>query len=296
MTSIFDIEKRLPLRKECSRLNEFIKKNRFHIRNDNDFYDLYGIIDEFIFIKWGYRHTSTCLDEYLDYFNIDFNYFKEHNIVLSDEKYLYYLETMVNLIQIVDKDLKNQNAFIVNYAETDKMNEFIITLKINIELILEANNLKIYIVNPNMIRFTKRDADADTAIIILNDRDISLDILSFLDFRNENNINEKKSIISRLYKHLESNQSSYKNIRIKPDNNSKDINPLDDFFMLANKFDIRHHPKELEKNGTIQNLDERRTLEVLDICFRLFLRIVNTSEAISDQDYINNLKSEFNLK
>lgn len=295
MTSIFDIEKRLPINIECKRINELIKKNEFYIRNDNSFYNLYQIIDNYLFLKWSHRHTATCLNDFFDYFDINFQYYKDRNIYLQEHQCLYYLETLVNFIAFLINDINNPFTQIVKFSDYVSINEFIKSLSKNIDITLESVNMKKYDANTSMIRFTKRDADADAAIIAANDRDIALDILSFLDFRNENNINEKKSIITRLYKHLEANQSIYKSIRIKSSAISKDINPYDDFFLLANKFDIRHHPKDLLKNGSFQKLDDNRTKEVLDICFRLFLRIVNTSQAVVDQDYINNLKQEFNI-
>lgn len=295
MTSIFDIEKRLPLNLECKRINQLIKKNKFYIRNDNTFYNLYDIIDNFLFLKWSHRHTATCLNDFFEYFDIDFKYFKDSNIYLSDNQCLYYLETLVNFISFLSNDINNPFTQIVKFSDFDLINEFIKSISKNIDITLESVNMKKYSANLSIIRFTKRDVDADAALVAVNDRDIALDILSFLDFRNENNINEKKSIITRLYKHLEANQNIYKSIRIKPNANTKDLNPYDEFFILANKFDIRHHPKDLLKNGTFQKLDDKRTIDVLDICFRLFLRIINTSQAISDQEYINNLKSDFSL-
>lgn len=295
MTSIFDVEKRLPLKKECERINKFIINNSFYVTNGYGAnLNLYQIVDGFLFLDWKHRGTATQINEFLDYFDIDLNKFGYSNHIFSDTQYLYYLETLINLLDLIRIDYSKPYNFKIAYSN-DSIRGFVESIIENIDIILEANNFMKYQTKNSTIQFTKRDVDADSAIITVQDRDIALDILSFLDFRNENSLNEKKSIITRLYKHLEANQSTYKSIRIKSSAISKDINPYDDFFLLANKFDIRHHPKDLLRNGTFQKLDDKRTIEVLDICFRLFLRIINTSQAISDQDYINNLKSEFSL-
>lgn len=300
-TSIFEVEKRISIKVECIRLHNFIINNEFQCAKKGIAYttgrNLYEIFDQFYILSWKHRLTATSISHYFSYFGLDFEDLASKKIDWEDKDFLYYLEFIANLTSILLSDLDNEYTYKVGYRDPHSFEDYVLAVQNNIKTILELNNYTLYRSDKETIRISKRDAEVDTAINSINNPDIAIDLLSFLDIRNKDNLNEKKAIISRLYKHLESNvNKSYGDHIVKVNSKSKDINLKDLFTFLSNNFDIRHYPKELEKNGTLHKLDDEQTLKLLEISYRLFVRIINTGEIINDFDYVQTLKTEFALK
>lgn len=241
---------------------------------------------------WDHNKGALNIKDYFYDIGIDIKHNDKNSHYLeTDNEILLFIQFIFEFFFIIEKNLSqysiNKNLY----------NNWATPLAKMIRERLELSNYSVDVTEEDKVFIRKRNAEIDTAIQIIEDKQIIEDILSFYDFRNENDLIEKKSIITRFYKYLEKEENSkYKNHRIKISSKSKEINLFDNFFMIANNFDIRHSPEKLKQIGTIHKLDEKRTLELLNLEFKLFLRITTSIDLLKNQEYIDELINEFQLK
>lgn len=281
--NIHTIERRGDLKVTFNRVDNYLLNNRI-----GSYYFL-NIVNSLI-KHWEYNKGALNLNDYFRDIGLNFKTDKTSRYLESDSEILLYIQFIFEFFFVIDNHLDNYSI---------SQSEYINWVKPLARMIRERLELSNYTIDTDendLVNIGKRDPDIDSAILAIDDKQIIKDILSFNDFRNENDLNEKKSIISRFYIYLESDKcSEFKDLRIKISGNAKDIKLFDDFFMIANNFDIRHYPEKISMNNTLHMLDDTRSLELLNLEFRIFLRIINSKKLLQDQNYFQKIKEEFKL-
>lgn len=272
--SIFDLEKRTDLRKECLRLHEYLSKKNFILTNDysvwnNNFWNMVNIC----FTYWPYRYTALNIQEFFDIHGLPFNVDEMNN-----EQLLYYLQIILDFIMwLYTYDESNpyveENKFLseILYKNEKKLNIIIE----NIELTIEQANYKIEKVDQHYI-FIKRNVDLDSILKQFETKeDIRITLLSYNDFRIEKSIDEKRMILKRLADWLEPQKNKFTKI---------DGQLTDDIFYLLNSIKIRHN------NSKQVNLDDDSLLALYDDLFKMIIHLIRSEDIKRIQSSIQNLK------
>jgi len=263
--SIFEIERRTrSLFEEQKRLDDLLLSQEFYLYGNNR--NIVWAISE-TFINWPHRGLSLGLTEYFQDLGINFR------VALTDEQCLLYFEFIYNYLQWF-KSIKS-SSIVYRYLSEQayyEITQLLPQIENQIKRILELSNFSINLFPDNTFRIMKRDTDLDSVIMEVNDESIRYDLLSYLDFRNENNLTEKKSIITRLYVYLEQNISiqKYSHVRFRLNPQSPEIDPYDNFFYICNTFKVRHGKDEGKKKQIVLPDDE--TIELCDIAYYMFLQ------------------------
>jgi len=283
--NIHTIERRGDLETTFSRVDDYLNYQVIGKYSQRYF----QIVDEEI-KHWKDNKGALTLNDYFDDIELKFKKIDaSHRNLESDSQILLYLQFVLEFMFILEEKCK-----IYSITETE-FTSWALPLVKMIKERLELSNYTFNVENEK-VYIHKRNPEIDSAILVVNDKQILNDILSFNDIRIENNLNEKKAIITRFYKFLESDKyATFKELRLKITSGGKDIKLFNNFFMIANNFDIRHFPANLKKNGTLHKLNDDRTVELLNLEYRIFLRIINSTQLIEDQDYVEKLLKEFNL-
>lgn len=156
---------------------------------------------------------SDLLTDYFDSFPLSGTsrnvkeFFEERGINSKQEDYnLYLLNLYSNFIFWLTEEYKSLKSLELEF-------KFIHNLYDRILLILESQNYNdILSEEKNEFGFldvftVKRDEDIDSVLEFISP-ELRLDLLSYIDFRFENNIKHKESIIARLYKDIESKKTT----------------------------------------------------------------------------------------
>lgn len=272
--SIFDLEKRTDLRKECIRLNEYLSKARF-ITYDNgmvrygDFWNMVNCCLTY----WPYRYTALNIQDFFDIYGLPFNVDEMNN-----EQLLYYLQIILDFVMWLftydeNESYDEENQFLsdILYKNEKELNIIIE----NIELTIEQANYKIEKVDQHYI-FIKRNVDLDSILRQFETKeDIRITILSYNDFRIEKNIDEKRMILKRLADWLEPQKNKFTKIDNQLTNN---------IFYLLNSIKIRHN------NSKQVNLDDDSLLALYDDLFKMIIHLIRSEDIKRIQSSIQELK------
>ena len=251
--SIFDIEIRLNINKEFHKMVDY-----FHSINGTTYcngwgYNLIRAINQKAFQEWPFRGTAISCEEYLDNIGLPNYYFKrEHEI--SEEKFLYYLEFIYNIISF---SLMNKYITIKN--------ERVISIVKNLNIIAEKLNYQ-FVKEDERFLLVKRDADVDSVLDIV-EPNVSLLLLEYNDFKVKDDLNRKAEILKAIDKYIEENQSLYSKL---------DKNSYSSWGYIVNKFGINHKIEEKYKN-----ISNEERLEWYDKAFYLAIHLIRL-EKIKD--------------
>lgn len=261
--SIFELEKRTDLKKECIKIDKYLHNSQFSIL-DNSYqgYSFWDMVNSF-FEFWPYRYTATNIAEFFDLYELPFEVEKMNN-----EQYFYYLQLIVDIILWLDEQTsydRNSIEYQLSNLKQNNDNCFITILR-NISLIADLSNYRIAKIEKHYT-FIKRDSDVDSILsIIENEDDLRLALLEYNDFRIENDIKEKRIILKKLGDYIEPQ-------RKKLASYNKSL--TDDVFFMLNKFYIRHNN---EGNITLINDDEY--ILWYDKLYKMIIQLIRT-------EYIN---------
>lgn len=182
------------------------------------------------------------------------------------EKILYCLELYYNLLKwsVIHNDIR-KNQFEINF---DKSFDFTINAILeNIIYILEKSNYCIREKNKDDMIFPqyllyKRDASVDAVLEYVPE--ISDILLGYLDFRNRNDRDYKKSVIIQLYNFMEPNRTKYKGYICG--------SISEEFFVSSNKLGIRHNDKNQIK------IHYTKRIQIYDKLFKMALFVILTEQ------------------
>lgn len=261
---IYTIERRVDLRKVCCRIDDYIRKQTKAFN-----YNFYSDISTYIKF-FEHKNGALNLQEYFEDLGIDTEDFKNEIILIKDETFLLYIQAILALSVFFIEDIASKNL----YSSQDDYSDFFEPLFSMIKENLDLLNYTFYYSEDSKIIITKRDAHIDSVIGFIDDELVRQNILQYIDFRNENNIELKKSILSNLYVYYESMPSSNAKVLIKKSKFDKEIELSGIFRFIANNFNIRHHQKDEQFNTAIKEMSTDEISKVCDIAFYMFLEIV----------------------
>ena len=195
--SIFELEKRTDIRKECLRIEKYLAKPQF--RNFDGYYhnNTFWSMVNSCFKLWPYRYTATNASDFFDLLEL-------HTKVeeMNNTEYFYYLQFIYDFVMWVASYYYDADIYGINFNKKildlfiDNQDEFDL-ITTNIKIIMDFSNYSIEKINDHYT-FIKRDADTDSILsIIENENDLRLALLEYNDFRIENDINEKRIILKK---------------------------------------------------------------------------------------------------
>ena len=268
-TTIFTMERRNDFFKEYKTFLWDLKRST--ITTNKNSYKVFDYLNHCI-RYWPHRCGATSLDDYLKRIDIDVAEPRD------DKEMLLVLELLVNLLhwaprQYLNEDQNTNFAFALKKNsvenETDRMienAEYLLEQCCNMTIREEENEVfpKYYI--------TKRNAHVDLAVVAAPELKDTL--LGYLDIRNEDNLDYKKTALTTIYGYMEDHRKEYKTLTCSA--------VSEEFFTSMNSFGIRHNTK------TQIRMQRPKKMMACDKLFMMAVYVLQTTEV---NDYKNELKA-----
>lgn len=266
--SIFDLERRSDILKDFSRLVVDMKKAIVY-SNSMKKEDLYSFLDESI-QDWPYRQATSSMNSYLNSLNID----KPGEEIVDT---IYALELMYNLLKwapVYNTKMNNPLSGLNWDCNVHSVCERFIE---NIEFILEQNNMAVREGDEEdwtQYRIYKRMAEVD--VTLESAPELAEILLSYLDVRNEGDINFKKSALKMIADYLEPKRKELK---------GSVYNGLcEDVFFAFNNCNIRHN------NEKQINMQEPERIKMYDDTFKMSLLLVQAKDITDYRQKVKKIK------
>ncbi|MEI3386376.1 MAG: hypothetical protein V8R62_12260 [Faecalibacillus intestinalis] len=273
--SIFELEKRTDIRKECLRMEEYLDRPQFIKIDGYSGKSTFWSMANSCFKFWPYRYTATSVYDFFDLIQLPMKV-KEMN----NTEYFYYLQFIFDFVMwissynddvIFDID-PNEDLYDLFFDNEDEFD----LITTNIKIIMEFSNYSIEKINDHYT-FMKRDADTDSILsIIENENDLRLALLEYNDFRIENDINEKRIILKKLGDYLEPKRKEF---------NSINKSLTDDIFYMLNKFYIRHN-----NDGNIKFDSNTDYIKWYDKLFKMIIHLIRSKYILDVQKELKDYK------
>lgn len=267
--SIFTIERRKDFSEAFSKFFEDLQSSVTTSTGDSCKMFMYL---EHCIRYWPHRCGATGIDDYLKGIGVDITNPKE------DKDLLLILELLINLLHWAPKqdfkDNKN-NEFNVFFNKNDVENEAERLIE-NAEYLLEqCCDMTVRIVEDDKYPkyfITKRNVRIDAAVAVVPKlRDV---LLGYLDIRNADDIEYKKSALTDLYGYMEPRRKEYKALACSA--------VSEEFFISMNSFGIRHNT---------QSQVRMQTKKKMDVCDKLFMMAAYVLQTAEVNKYKNELKA-----
>lgn len=258
--SIFELEKRIDVLDETRNLISFLyKKDTFSW--NNHYNESFISMVNYYFPSWSYKKSALSCQQYFELYGIDVRR-------LTEESCLYLLEFLLNICSWIPAQIEYQSSY---SSFRDRNEQLISGIETSINSILEGVNYKAKKVKDKVLIY-KRNADVDSTISLTSNSDLATLLLQYLDFRNQNSVVEKGSILASLNIWIEKNKEEYKKI-----NNQlyKDVSAI------INNIGSRH------KENMDPPLTRKEKLHWMDNCFHLMLYLIRSVELKSIQNELN---------
>lgn len=264
--SIFELEKRFDWEKEFERIQKYIKEDS-EIQTLNDYYTYYELMDELIF-DFPLNESARSLEDYF----WDYGYYDED----KRKQDLLFINFWIVFLKWFESEGYISPSDFDCYSSFEKFRKDISKLILNF---LERANY-MYLDeefdkqnNIHHIYLVKRDVEVDSIIHIIQP-ELRILLLTFIDFRNENNLEYKEEACRKLYIELEKdinvlNVEPYKNL-------------FDDTKFILNM--MRH------KNQIYSSLSIDDKLELANKGFYMFIHLYRTTEIKRMQQEISEFK------
>lgn len=226
--------------------------------------------DKYLFLEWEHSNTFLNVSEYREHLGIN------NELVISRslnfDECLRYFEYVFNVVfQVLCSCI------------TDKI--ILNRIKRNIELVLAHFNYKIHSDDKNRKFIIIENNPAATSVAeIVEDDNISRDIIRYNHFILKGNLYEKKKILTQLYKEYEKIEKVLKK------NNHKSL--ADDLGFIFNALGIRHDKSDNKvTNQLVADMQETKLEEWCDRVYDTFLLAELTVNNINEKNKIDWLKT-----
>lgn len=289
--SILDLEQRIDPQGELKKLLTILKENKYQ-----DYNKSFTFVINRNFNLLPFVGTSTTFDEFFRDREIKLSSLQYHGFsdVEATQSLLYVISFYLTYSSWIQSDEYNRKLLFRYMDESKRIAYYLPFIKevknlitsmltlLNYQIIYEEEDNQYGFKTPLIV---KRDTDVDS-VLPLVDSDIRIDLLSYLDFRVENNLQAKQSILVRLYKTIIDDGKDKYSIKSE-DPKLKYQNELyRKISQLYNQTDIRHGGEKIE-------LTDEEKHKYYDMCFYLLLQLIRTPKSIEDMDEIG---QKFNPK
>lgn len=268
-TSIFTIERRKDFPAAFTKFFEDLQS--VVITSTGDSYKMFEYLNRCL-RYWPQRCGATGIDDYLKGIGVDITNPKE------DKDLLLTLELLINLLYWAPKQDFNddQNTdFSIALKKNDVENE---TGRLigNAEYLLEqCCNMTIREAEDDEFPkyyITKRNSHVDGAVIAVPE--LSDVLLGYMDVRNADDIEYKKSALTTIYAYMEPRRKEYKALACSA--------VSEEFFTSMNSFGIRHNTKSQVR---------MQAKKKMAVCDKLFMLAVYVLQTVEVNEYKNELKA-----
>ena len=208
-----------------------------------------NFVNNYLFMNWEYRDTTTSISEFRDLLGISNRTIMSYNLDINT--FLTYLEYVINILSLMMKKSRQENR------------EHITPIQTNIKILLTHFNYKIYEIDSDRVKYIViEDNPHATAVAeMVDDDDISRDIIKYNHFMLKGNVYEKKKILTQLYKEYEKIKGSIKYEGLK-----------NDLGFIFNSLGIRHDKGDNKTtNRLVQTMTDPQIEEWCDRVYELFL-------------------------
>ena len=220
---------------------------------------------------WPHRCGATGIDDYLKDIGVDITKPKE------DKDLLLILELLINLLHWAPRQDFNDDrntAISLAFKKNDVENETDRLIR-NAEYLLEqCCNMMIREQEDDEFPkyfITKRNARVDSAVFAVPE--LSDALLGYMDVRNSDDIEYKKSALITIYGYMEQHRNEYKALTCGA--------VSEEFFTSMNSFGIRHNTK-----SQVRMRVEKKKI----VCDKLFMMAVYVLQTGEVNEYKNELK------
>lgn len=271
MTSIFTIERRKDFPAAFAKFFEDLQTEV--TTSSGNKYKMFLFLDRCI-RYWPHRCGAVSIDDYLKGIGMDMTKPK------NDQDLLLIFELLINLLYWAPhqdtNDLEDMElAF--SFRKNEIQNETDRLLS-NASYILEqCCNMAIRVEDDDIFPrycITKRSAEVDATVLVAPD--LSETLLTYLDIRNEDDLEFKKSALTKIYKYMEPRRSEYKKLSCSAIS--------EEFFADMNSFGIRHNTKSQV------SLRGKRMKSICDKLFLMALYVLRTKDVNQYRDEMKSLR------
>ena len=267
--------------KEFLKIKELIHSwGTYRIANCNE--SLEYLFNQNIF-NWKYRNTFTDLNEIYDKLKLN-NIPNKKNV---KNKLLTLLELYFNIDSFVtDVIFENNQKYYNECAMVSDYDLYNNIIEIedgmvyeNCDLLIKSLGYTIYYDN-GIIRLISKESDVISTIDTIDDKSISNLLVEYVDYRNKNNLKEKKRILCDIACYLEPRKS-----KIPQDDLKNTI------FKLFNRINIRHNNTECkERIELLEKANDEVLLDYYDRTFSLCLTAIRLIEFKKDKSIYDLVK------
>lgn len=251
--SIRNLERRYNYTREATKLTKLLVIDR--VFYDSPFnYSVLDLLDNLI-PDLPFNHTSLDLETYFD--DLDLTFLHDDSYIHKDS-ILAFISLWYNAIFFIPNSMKLQNKTV-----TDSIGKII-------QKILDDLNYKTEILEPTAdyqhkeTILLKRDVDVDS-VLEISTADERIWLLSYLDFRVENDYEHKVQTIRHLYTIFEQNRTDYKQLNKKLTSATGNIMNI-----------IRH-----------KQIYDYLTHEIIDMCDKAFYMYIQLKRTPLINEYID---------
>ena len=273
-TTILNVKPKKENKKEfcqriCNLLNDIIFCSDGYVYNDGQ--KMLNVMFKYSKLNNGYANIDDLLNEADKSYSNIFDLCRVSNINIDDEEILVNIDILVNSLYSFKKT--NDRHF---YEENQAL-EIIGILFKAVNQYLLSNGYKL-----------EYDEDKEQVFIVVNeiaidmeeikDENLKSEIISFYDYKNDNNIEEKKKIILILIGKLESRKNSIEKLL--------GAKIADMYSNYANNLNLRHNniSEEYKKyyNKTVANLNNEEMIEWYNYIFAFMINIYLSLDKLKD--------------
>lgn len=269
--TIFDLENKLDIDAEFCRMRDILFDDSFSVSFYNHRYSSFiDAVNTDFFSSWPYRDTFIDIYDYLDFIGINRNILGGYSEI-NKQSFLYFLEFLANLSSFVSDKVKTNR---VKYDIDKRVTACISNIRIILAKMhcrLEKLGDKVFIIKSNI--------DVDSVIKSIPENVANL-LLSYCDFRIEDDIEAKKTILKKIDIYIDKNKKLFD----KYDGVPTIRNDMD---FIMNKFGINHAIHE-----KFSSLQKSELLDLYDSCFILVLDIFRRREVSVIRKRIAKLKED----
>ena len=270
--SIFTIERRKNLRDAFAKYFEDLRS--VVITSTRESYTMFRYLD-YCLRYWPHRCGATGIDDYLKEIGVDITAPKE------DKDLLLILELLINLLHWAPKQDYNDglNTGFGMSLNNDVKCEADRLLQ-NADYILEqcCNMMVREEDDDNFPKYfiTKRNPHVDAAVLAAPELKNAL--LGYMDIRNADDIEYKKSVLMTIYGFMEPHRKEYKGLTCSAIS--------EELFICMNTFGIRHNTKSQIK------MQKKKKIAVYDKLFMMAIYVLQTAEVNNYKNDLSELRTK----